>query len=168
MNRGFVAAVGGAAVVAAALAGCSSSDKKDSTESSTSSAAESPSETTAASGTAAAGSGPAKVVIDGKDQGVSGTIACAPTPDGKFSIAIGDAGTGVGIVTEGEPPVVNSVGLGSVGGIVLGFQKDAGQGNAEATKDGNTWKITGNATGIDTANPLQPVTKPFEIEVTCP
>jgi lipoprotein LpqH len=28
--------------------------------------------------------------------------------------------------------------------------------------------ISGTATGIDMANPMQPVNKPFEINVTCP
>ena len=41
-------------------------------------------------------------------------------------------------------------------------------GEAKATKDGNTYKISGTATGIDMANPMQPVNKPFEIDVTCP
>ena len=37
-----------------------------------------------------------------------------------------------------------------------------------ATKDGNAYKITGTATGVDMANPMTPVTKPFEIDVNCP
>ena len=41
-------------------------------------------------------------------------------------------------------------------------------GEATATKDGSTYKINGTATGVDMANPTQPVTKPFEIAVTCP
>ena len=40
--------------------------------------------------------------------------------------------------------------------------------SAKATKDGNKYTISGTATGVDMANPMQPVTKPFEIEVTCP
>jgi len=43
-----------------------------------------------------------------------------------------------------------------------------GQGEAKAEKDGKTYTISGSATGVDMANPMQPVTKPFEIEVTCP
>ena len=39
---------------------------------------------------------------------------------------------------------------------------------ATATKDGSSYTIKGTATGIDTANPMQPVNKPFEIDVTCP
>ena len=63
---------------------------------------------------------------------------------------------------------MQSVGLGNVNGVTLGYQSGTGQGEAKATKDGNTYKISGTATGIDMANPMQPVNKPFEIDVTCP
>jgi lipoprotein LpqH len=43
-----------------------------------------------------------------------------------------------------------------------------GAGKATATKDGSKYKISGTATGVDMANPMQPVNKPFEIDVTCP
>ncbi len=151
MKVGFLAAVGGAAIVIAGLAGCSS-DK----------------ESSSATQTAAAGEGTAKVVIDGADQNVEGTIACT-SQGGTVNIAIGNPTQGIGaVVTEGDSPTVQSVALGNVGGAQLGYAAGDGQGNAEATKDGNTYKIKGTATGIDTANPLQPVNKPFEIEVTCP
>jgi ipoprotein LpqH len=52
--------------------------------------------------------------------------------------------------------------------VTLGYTSGTGQGKAEATKDGNAYKITGTATGVDISNPLQPVNKPFEIDVTCP
>ena len=85
------------------------------------------------------------------------------------NIAIGDATTGIGaVVGTGDSPVVHSVGLGNVNGVTLGFQENAGQGEAKAEKDGSTYKISGTAVGVDMANPLQPVNKPFEIEVTCP
>ena len=57
---------------------------------------------------------------------------------------------------------------GNVNGVTLGFQENAGQGEAKAEKDGSTYKISGTAVGVDMANPLQPVNKPFEIEVSCP
>ena len=60
------------------------------------------------------------------------------------------------------------MGLGNVNGVTLGYQNGAGQGEAKAEKDGKTYKISGTATGVDMANPMQPVNKPFEIEVTCP
>ena len=64
---------------------------------------------------------------------------------------------------------MKSVGLGNVNGVTLGYSPgQPGQGKATATKDGNKYKISGTATGVDMANPMQPVNKPFEIDVTCP
>jgi ipoprotein LpqH len=86
-----------------------------------------------------------------------------------MNIAIGDAATGIAaVVSSGDEPTVQSVGLGNVNNVTLGYQAGAGQGEAKAEKDGNTYKISGTATGIDMANPMQPVNKPFEIQVTCP
>jgi lipoprotein LpqH len=110
----------------------------------------------------------AKVTIDGKDQNVQGTVACTPAA-GTENIAIGGAATGIGVVlTDASPPSVKSVGLGNVNGVTLGYTPGTGQGNATATKDGSKYKISGTATGVDMANPMQPVNKPFEIDVTCP
>jgi ipoprotein LpqH len=158
VKRGFVVAVGGAAIVIAGLSGCSSGEKKS----------ESPGTSAATPGTASASASGTKVTIDGQDQNVSGTVACHPM-GGNMSIAIGDAATGVAaVVSEGDSPTVTSVGLGNVNGVTLGYQSGTGQGEAKAEKSGNAYKISGTATGIDMANPLQPVNKPFEIEVTCP
>ena len=153
MKRGLVVAIGGAAIVIAGLSGCSS-DKKSETSGETSSAA--------------AAEGKSTVTIDGKDQAVQGTVVCS-TMGENVNIAIGDATTGIGaVVGTGDSPVVHSVGLGNVNGVTLGFQENAGQGEAKAEKDGSTYKISGNAVGVDMANPLTPVNKPFEIEVSCP
>nr|WP_090341068.1 lipoprotein LpqH [Mycolicibacterium malmesburyense]CRL70790.1 lipoprotein antigen family protein [Mycolicibacterium malmesburyense] len=154
MKRGFLVAVGGAAILIAGLSGCSSDDKK--------------SETTGETSTAASAEGKTTVTIDGQDQAVQGTVVCSDM-GGNTNIAIGDATTGIGaVVSSGDEPTVQSVGLGNVNGVTLGFQSGAGQGEAKAEKDGKTYKISGTATGVDMANPLQPVNKPFEIEVTCP
>ncbi len=153
MKRGFLVAVGGAAIVVAGLAGCSS-EKKSETSGETSSAASAQGKTT--------------VTIDGKDQQVSGTVVCS-SMGGNMNIAIGDAATGIAaVISSGDSPTVQSVGLGNVNGVTLGYQTGTGQGEAKAEKDGNTYKISGTATGVDMANPLQPVNKPFEINVTCP
>jgi lipoprotein LpqH len=87
---------------------------------------------------------------------------------GNMNIAIGDAATGIAAVLSSDGSTVQSVGLGNVNGVALGYQSGTGQGDAKATKDGNAYKISGTATGIDMANPMQPVNKPFEIAVTCP
>lgn len=119
MNRGFVVAIGGAAIVIAGLSGCSS-DKKSGTSGETSKAA--------------SAEGKSTVTIDGKDQAVQGTVVCS-TMGGNVNIAIGDATTGIGaVVSSGDSPTVHSVGLGNVNGVTLGFQENAGQGEAKAER----------------------------------
>ncbi len=153
MKRGVLVAVGGAAIVIAGLSGCSSDNK---------------SETSGETSSAAAASGKSTVTIDGKDQEVQGNVVCSDM-GGNTNIAIGNASTGIGaVVSSGDDPSVVSVGLGNVNGVTLGYQSGAGQGEAKVEKDGKTYKISGTATGVDMANPMQPVNKPFEIEVTCP
>lgn len=171
MKRGLVVAVSGAALLIAGLSGCSSDDKSASSSASseTSAAASSASESSAASEspTAATGSGTTKVTIDGQDQAVEGNVVCAEM-GGNVNIAIGAATTGIAaVISTGDAPTVTSVGLGNVNGVTLGYAAGAG-GEAKAEKDGSTYKISGTATGIDMANPMTPVNKPFEIEVTCP
>ena len=165
MKRGVVIAVGGAAIVIAGLSGCSSGEKKSESPATTPAEATSGAETAGA--TAAPSGGGTKVTIDGQDQHVSGTVVCSAM-GGNMNIAIGDAATGIAAVVSEDGSNVQSVGLGNVNGVALGYQSGTGQGEAKATKDGNAWTISGTATGIDMANPTQPVNKPFEIAVTCP
>jgi lipoprotein LpqH len=162
VKRGFVVAVGGAAIVIAGLSGCSSGNKSASPSASSSAAG-----TASASATAAPSGGGTKVTIDGKDQTVSGTVVCS-SMGGNMNIAIGEAATGIAAVLGSDGSTVQSVGLGNVNGVTLGYQQGTGQGDAKAEKNGNSYKISGTATGIDMANPMQPVTQPFEIDVTCP
>ncbi|ORW96470.1 hypothetical protein AWB92_05815 [Mycobacterium sp. IEC1808] len=156
MKRGIVVGVAGVAVVVAACAGCSSN--KSSTGASSSSSAP-------------AAAGP-QVVVDGQNQNVSGQVTCN-SANGVTTIGIGDPTAGVGaVVSNDSPPIVHSVGLGSVNGIALGFSDAAPNqaSNAGAAVNGKSYAIKGTATGTDMSNPQQPktVTKPFELDVTCP
>jgi ipoprotein LpqH len=157
VKRSITIAAAATAIVVVGLSGCSSNK-------STTSGRGSSSSRSAQGG----GASKAKVTIDGKDQNVSGTVACT-TLGGSVNIAIGDATTGIGaVLTDASPPGVKSVGLGNVNGVALGYTSGTGQGNASATKDGSSYTISGTATGVDMANPMQPVNKPFKIDVTCP
>ena len=98
--------------------------------------------TTAAATTS---SSPATVSVDGQVQPVNDSVVCE-TLDGKFSIAIG------------EP----------ITGVIVGLEPDASVVHGVATKDGNSYNVSGIATGSDDANPSQQVSNPFEIDVTCP
>ena len=169
MKRGFVVAIGGAALVIAGLSGCSSDKSSSSSTASETSAAASSAETSAAateSSSATAGTGTTQVTIDGQDQAVEGSVVCAAM-GGNMNIAIGDAMTGIAAVVSEDGTTVTSVGLGNVNGVTLGYAQGTG-GEATGSKDGNTYTISGTATGVDMANPLTPVNKPFEIVVTCP
>jgi ipoprotein LpqH len=161
VKRGILVGVTGAAIVVAGLAGCSSNKSNTSSSSSSSAGTASVSPGSAAS--------TAKVSIGGQDQNVNGTVSCV-TSNGNVNIGIGGAVTGVGaVLSDASPPAVHSVGLGNVNGVTLGYSDAApSQGDAQASKDGNSYKITGTATGVDMSNPMQPVNKPFEIDVTCP
>lgn len=96
------------------------------------------------------------------------TSASASSGASNAKVAIGAQSSGMGaVLSDADPPAVKSVGLGHVNGVTLGYTASTGQGNAQATKNGNRYKITGTATGVDMANPTQPVNKPFEIDVSC-
>jgi lipoprotein LpqH len=153
MKRAIAAGVLGAAVVVASVAGCSSSTTKTGSSS---------------SGSTSAAPIVTKVVVDGQDQNVAGTATCTVAGD-NTNIGIGDPTNGVGaVVSNTDPPAVHAVGLGSPNGSTLGYSDAAqGQGSAEATKVGNSYKITGTAVTLD-ATDAQPVTKPFELDAACP
>lgn len=157
MKRGIVVGVAGVALVVAASAGCSSN--KSSTGSSGSSSA------------APAAAGPV-LTVDGQNQNISGQVTCNAVGD-NVTIGIGDPANGLGaVVSNGNPPLVHSVGLGTVNGVALGFSDAAPNqsGSAGAAVKGKDWAIKGTATGTDMSNPQQPqqVTKPFELDLTCP
>jgi lipoprotein LpqH len=151
VKRGIAVGVASVVMVVAASAGCSG-DK---------------------SSTGASSSAPGtQVVVDGQKQNVSGQVSCTPSGD-NINIGIGDASDGVGaVVSNGDPPIVHSVGLGSVNGVTRGFSDAAPNqaGNAGAAASGKSYAIKGTAYGVDMSNPQQPqpVTKSFEMDVTCP
>jgi ipoprotein LpqH len=155
VKRGIVVGVAGVAMVVAGCAGCSNNK----------------SNTGASSSSAPAAAGP-QVTVDGQNQNVTGQVTCN-TANGVTTIGIGDPTAGVGaVVSTDNPPIVHSVGLGSVNGVTLGFSDAApNQGsNAGAAVNGKSYAIKGTASGTDMSNPNQPqpVTKPFEMDVTCP
>jgi lipoprotein LpqH len=98
---------------------------------------------------------------------MQGQVVCT-NAGGNLSIAIGESMTGIAVMMAPDASKVTSVGLGNVDGVSLGYADMAPGASATATKDGNTYKVSGTASGVDMANPMQPITKPFEIEVTCP
>jgi lipoprotein LpqH len=153
MRRGVLIGLATAAA-AMGLGGCANGDNASSATSSSATS----------SGTAAA-AGPVRVTIGGRPQNVSGPVVCG-TNNGKFSIAVGDMATGIIVGLEPDASVVHGAGLGTVDGVVMSFTEGVPGENAAATKTGNTYKITGTASGTDNAGAQ--VHKPFEVSVTCP
>jgi len=154
VKRGIVVGVAGVAVVVAACAGCSSNKSS-----------------TGASSSAPAAAGP-QLIVDGQNQNVTGQITCN-SANGNTAIGIGDATAGLGaVVSNDNPPIVHSVGLGNVNGVPLGFSDAAPNqaSNAGAAVNGKSYAIKGTASGVDMSNPQQPkqVTRSFELDVTCP
>ena len=148
---GILVGIAAAATVVAGMAGCSSN--KSNTNSPTSSPA-------------AVGN---QVIIDGQNQNVTGQVSCTPA-NCNVNIGIGDPSTGIGaVVTSADPPVVQAVGLGNLTGVTLGYSSGGpNQGTVQDTKSGNSYTIKGTATGVNMSNPEQQLTKPFEMDVTCP
>jgi len=157
VKRGIVVGVAGVAMVVAACAGCSNNKSNTGASSGSSSAP-------SATGT--------QVIVDGQNQNVTGAVTCN-SANGVTTIGIGDPTAGVGaVVSNDNPPIVHSVGLGNVNNVALGFSDAAPNqaSNAGAAVNGKSYAIKGTATGTDMSNPNQPqpVTKPFEMDVTCP
>jgi len=149
---GILVGVAAAATVVAGMAGCSSNKSNTSAP--------------ASSSGAPVGN---QVTIDGQNQNVTGQVTCTPA-NGNVNIGIGDPSNGIGaVVSSADPPVVQAVGLGNLTGVTLGYSAGApNQGTVQATKSGNSYTIKGTATGVNMSNPQQQLTKPFEMDVTCP
>jgi lipoprotein LpqH len=155
-TRVVMIGVASAALAVGTITGCSSTNSTNSS---------SPSGSTAGS----LSSGATTVLVDGQTHNVSGGVTCTAAGT-DTNVAIGDPITGVGaVVSNDSSAAVHSVGLGTVNGVTLGYSDaTTGPGNATATKTGsNSYKITGTAVGLDSANQQQ-VSKSFEMDFSCP
>ncbi|RUP00903.1 MAG: hypothetical protein EKK34_32070 [Mycobacterium sp.] len=154
VKREIWAGVASVAIAAAVCAGCSSNKSDTQT------------------GSPPAGPPAPKVVVDGQTLNVSGPVTCT-TAGANINIGIGDVSNGIGaVVSTGTPPIVHSVGLGNVNGITMGFSDAAPNQatNAGAAVEGKAYGIKGTASGVDMSDPKnpKPVSKTFEMSVTCP
>ena len=109
---------------------------------------------------------PAKITVDGQPLPVTDPVDCN-SKDGKFSIAIGQPFIGVIVALEQDASVVHLVGLGDINGLNYNFTEGVHGQSATATKSGNTYHVTGTASGTDNKGKQQ-ATKPFTVDVTCP
>jgi ipoprotein LpqH len=166
LNRELLIAVAAATAIAS-VAACSSGNKAaPSSSSAPSSSANANPDSPAASAPPAPATPPAKVVLDGQQVPVTDPVDCN-SKDNKFSIAIGQPFIGVIAALEQDASVVHLVGLGEINGLNYNFSQGVAGESASATKSGNTYHITGVASGTDNAGKTQ-AKKPFSIDVTCP
>lgn len=163
-----VAGLAGLAAGTAMLVGCSS-DEGAATES------------TAAQGSAASADaapqavsgGKTEVKVDGADlAGLDLNSVTCVRQGGKINVASGAVGgqQGLGIVMTDDPtPVVESLGMVVDGNaLAVANAMGASTGSAEVTVDGDSYTITGEATGADMSNPMAGmITKAFTVTVTC-
>ena len=168
MKRELLIAIATATAIAG-VTGCSSGNKSSGPASS-SAAPSSATTSSGASGTAAAppppATPPAKVTVDGQPLPVTEPVDCN-SKDGKFSIAVGPPFIGVIVALEPDASVVHLVGLGDINGLSYNFTEGAPGQSATATKSGNTYHVTGTASGTDNMGKQQ-ANKPFTVDVTCP
>lgn len=159
MNR-VIAGATGLLATALVVVGCSS--EKDSA----------PTPAPAAQQSVSTGSGTA-VKVDGKDlPGLDLNSVSCVKQGGKITVGSAAIGgqQGLGIVmTDEATPKVESLGM-FVDGNALSVSDTMGVkvGSAEVSVDGDTYTITGEATGADMKNPMAGmITKKFEIKVSC-
>jgi ipoprotein LpqH len=128
---------------------------------------------TASSGDSASAAANKEVKVDGKDlDGLDLNSVTCVKQAGKITVASGSIGgqQGLGIVmSDAQPPVVESLGM-VVDGNALAVSNMGGMksGSADVKVDGDTYTVTGEATGADMKNPMAGmITKPFTVTVTC-
>ncbi len=166
-NRVLAAGVGMFAV-AAALVGCSDDKGSEPT------AANAESESTVVAGDAEVRTGGNTVVkVDGNDlPGLDLNSVTCVKQGGKINVGSAAIGgqQGLGIVmTDEATPKVESLGM-VVDGSALAVSEAMGMkvGSAEVSVDGDTYTITGEASGADLNNPMAgQITKPFTVTVSC-
>jgi ipoprotein LpqH len=148
VKRSVAVAAAATAIVVVGLSGCSS---------------------TSTPGQKVSTGGHAKVVVDGKDQNAQGPVTCQQA-GGALQIGIGQGQGAIAVQgTDGNPPNVQQIALGTVNGVTLAYQQGSPGASVQATKNGSDYKFTGTATGMDPANAAAGlVSKSFEVDVTCP
>lgn len=159
MKRGYRVALCGAAIGVTGLVGCAGGGHEKPKTAASTLAAEA---STMAEATTVAAQG--KVAIDDRNENLQGS--CFTPADGSgVNISLTGATTRINVALDrARPPNVSSVVL-VTGEVALGYQSGK-QGVAHATQYGNTYNITGTATGLDEAAG-RIMNSSFQITVAC-
>ena len=160
-NR-VIAGAMGLLATGAVLVGCS--DEKP---------ADKPAASASAGDAKVSSGGNTSVKVDGADlAGLDLNSVTCVKQAGKITVASGAIGgqQGLGVVmTDEATPKVESLGLVYEGNALAVSQAmGASVGSAEVKVDGQTYTITGEASGADMSNPMAGmINKPFTITVSC-
>lgn len=121
------------------------------------------------------GSGEWSASVDGTPIEIDdATVVCAEQGD---SISLSIASTSMteatglsAVLGTGDSPEVQAVGMGSTEtGEALAYAPGVPGNEATATRDGDTYTVSGTLIAADMNNPMAgPQEKSFELEVTCP
>ena len=114
------------------------------------------------------------VTVDGEVLEIPDAAVVCAEQSGKMNITVGSqdtaAATGVSAILDAGSLEVEGIGLGSTeSGQALAYAPGVPGNEATATKDGNTYEITGKLTAADMNDPMAgPTEKTFEMKVACP
>lgn len=157
MKRLLAAGIGTLGL-ASALVGCSDSGHSAAPASSTASVASGTSAQVKVGGSDLSGLNPASVTC--VKQGGKIDIGSGSTGGAQQALAV--------VMTDANPPTVESLALLVDGNALSVANMGAKVGSANVAVDGKTYTITGQAQGADLKNPMAgKITKDFNIKVTC-
>jgi ipoprotein LpqH len=108
-----------------------------------------------------------KVVVDGKARHVENHVECVTAASMVFA-NLGSEHDGITLIlSAGEHPKLNDLTLGTVDGISLTYTTSNIGPAPAVTKTGSTYTVVGTASG-PSPDGAKNVSKPFDIEFTCP
>jgi ipoprotein LpqH len=173
MKHALILGMTSAAVVAA-LAGCSTSSKESGTTATESTATTSGA---AAPGTSAPEAAPSpaaqpgtgRVSLNNAELSAVTGVSCQ-TDAGVTTITVDSTPKTTVVLSDEASPAVKSVSIGELGGEgpSVAYVEGVTGAAAQATRDGNTYTVSGTGTGAEASDPAKPVDLPFEIAATCP
>lgn len=186
MERALSGIIAGATVFAMALSGCSGakSSRPSGAGSPTPSASAvttvpgpsdestpaTPTTTTPVAETTTEADGSATVVIGGKRTELSGHLICSHTGDGNFNIVMSNSTQtySLAVSLSNDLTKVRSVGLGNIDGVSLSFQEYQAGLEASASRDGNTYTVTGTGVGFNKDDLNTQINEDFTVVASCP
>jgi ipoprotein LpqH len=112
--------------------------------------------------------GPVRVMINGQDADAGNTVACSDE-HGVTTITIGEGARGATVVVADDAAhTVNSIGIGDLGGVSMGYFKGEPVTAPTVTRSGSSYTVTGSGRGTPTSDSTTTVDVTYEIAATCP